>query len=230
MQPFIFGHRGCAYEPENTLRSFRKAIDLGVDGIELDVRKCKSGHIVVIHDEKVDRTTNGKGYVKNLTLKKLKKLGAGRNESIPTLEEVFKFLNKHKKVKFVIELKEGIEKDIVKIIKKYKLMDKVIIISFHHRFIRNLKMLHGDIHSGILFVGNPVKVMGIAQDAHANYLFLNYKYVNKNTVKDAHENNLKVYVWNVDDVENLKKILKLNVDGIGSNKPDIVINYLKNKK
>ncbi len=73
MKPFIFGHRGAmAYEPENTLRSFKKAIDLGVDGIEFDVRRCKSGEIVIIHDEKVDRTTNGRGYVRDLSSSELK--------------------------------------------------------------------------------------------------------------------------------------------------------------
>lgn len=66
--PFIFAHRGCAYESENTLRSIKKAIELDIGGVEIDVRKCKSKEIIVIHDEKVDRTTNGKGYVKDFEL------------------------------------------------------------------------------------------------------------------------------------------------------------------
>src|SRR3989338_86923 len=82
------GHRGAAaLEPENTLRGFRRAIELGVDYVEFDVHCCKSGELVVIHDETVDRTTNGKGFVADLTLQQLKKLDAGKSETIPTLQE-----------------------------------------------------------------------------------------------------------------------------------------------
>ena len=85
----IIGHRGAmGYEPENTLRSFQKALDLGVDMIEFDVHLCKSGELVVFHDEKVNRTTNGQGYIAQKSLEKLKELDAGQGEKIPTLEEV----------------------------------------------------------------------------------------------------------------------------------------------
>ena len=89
------GHRGArAYEPENTLRSFRKALELGVNAVELDVRRTKDGELVVIHDDKVDRTTNGRGLVNELTLEEIEKLDAGKGEKIPTLEEALEFLDK----------------------------------------------------------------------------------------------------------------------------------------
>lgn len=232
-KPFIFGHRGCTYEPENTLRSIKKAIDLGVDGVEIDVRKCKSGEIVVIHDDKVDRTTNGKGYVKDFNLKDLKKLDAGKGEKIPTLEEIINFIKepKNKKnIKLIIELKEkNLEKGIIKIIEKNKFIGNVIIISFYHQSIKNIKKYNNKIKVGILFVETPVNVINLAKDVNADFLFPNFKYVDNNLIKNAHKNKLKVFVWNIDDVENLEKMLKIKVNGIGSNKPDILTNYLKNK-
>src|SRR3989344_9380836 len=98
------GHRGaCGYAPENTLKSFQRAIDLGVDAIELDVQLCKSGELIVMHDNTVDRTTDGSGFIKKLKLKDLKKLDAGEGERIPTLEEVLNLVDR--RVKVNIELK-----------------------------------------------------------------------------------------------------------------------------
>ncbi len=107
------GHRGArAYEPENTLRSFTKAIELGVDAVELDARRTREGEVVVIHDAKVDKTTNGKGLVSDLTLNEIKQLVTDKGERIPTLEEALDLLDK--KVKIVIELKEtGLEKKVL---------------------------------------------------------------------------------------------------------------------
>ena len=234
MKPFIFGHRGAmAYEPENTLRSFRKAIDSGADGIEFDVRRCKSKEIVVIHDEKVDRTTNGKGPVRDFNLKELKKLDAGKGEKILTLEEVFDFIKKineqkNKNIKLTIEIKEeNLEKDIIEIIKKYNMIDKVAVISFYHNIVKNIKKINKNIKTGILFVGNPVDASSMAKDADADFLFPNFNYVDENLVTNAHKNKLKVFVWNVDDIENLENMLKLKVDGIGSNKPDVIVDYLR---
>jgi len=149
MKHFIIGHRGCVYEPENTLLSIKKAIELGVDGVEIDVRRCRSGErsgeIVVIHDEKVDRTTNGKGYVKDFSLKYLKKLDAGKGEKIPTLEESINFVKKinnknNKQIKLIIETKEkGLESDVVKLIEKHNFIDNVIVISSINKKYKKIK-------------------------------------------------------------------------------------------
>ncbi|MCC7356472.1 MAG: glycerophosphodiester phosphodiesterase, partial [Candidatus Doudnabacteria bacterium] len=112
----VIGHRGAAgYEPENTLRSFEKAISLGVDMIEFDVRRCKSGELIIIHDDNVDRTTNGKGKVSELNLDTLQQFDAGKGEHIPTLIETLQFINR--RVKVDIEIKEeNIATDVAKII------------------------------------------------------------------------------------------------------------------
>ena len=112
------GHRGArAYEPENTVSSYKKALELGVDAVELDVRRTKDGEIIVIHDAEVDRTTNGKGLVSQLTLKEIKQFNTEKDQKIPTLEEALDFLDK--KVKVLIELKEtGFEEKTLKTIRK----------------------------------------------------------------------------------------------------------------
>ncbi len=234
-KPFIIGHRGCAYEPENTLSSIKRAIELGVDGVEIDVRRCKSSEIVVIHDDKVDRTANGRGYVKDFNLKDLKKLNVNGTEKIPTLEEIIDFIRnfnyKNKKsIKLVVELKEkGLEEDVIKTIKKYSMVGNTIIISFYHQLIKNIKKLNSKINAGILFVGNPVDAVSLAKDADAELLFPNFNFVDRGFAENARKNKLKVFVWNIDDVENLKKMLELNVDGVGSNRPDVLINFLSKK-
>ncbi len=109
----IVGHRGAAgYEPENTLLSFQKAIEIGVDWIELDVHRSSDGHLMVIHDDTVDRTTRGHGKVSEMTLAELKKLDAGKGQKIPTLQEAIDFMKG--KVRVIIEIKqEGTEADVV---------------------------------------------------------------------------------------------------------------------
>jgi len=234
MKPFVFGHRGAmAYEPENTLRSFKKAIDLGVDGIEFDVRRCKSGEIAVIHDEKVDRTTNGKGYVKDLSSSELKKFDAGKGERIPTLEELVLFIKKLKKkkqIKLILELKDkDIEKNVIDSIEKYAMTDDTIVISFYHEFVKNIKKINEKIKTGILFAQSMANAPKTAKEINAEFLFPRFNCVDENLIKNAHKNKLKVFVWNIDDIGNLKKMLELKVDGIGSNKPDVVVeNLMKN--
>ena len=113
------GHRGATgYAPENTRASFAKALELGVDGIELDVHVCESGEVVVIHDERVDRTTNGKGKVREMSLPELKGFNSGTGEPILTLEEVLDFVNRRAIID--IELKaEGISHSVADVVLKY---------------------------------------------------------------------------------------------------------------
>jgi len=139
------GHRGAkAYEPENTLRSFTKAIELGVDAVELDARRTREGEVVVIHDAKVDKTTNGKGAVSDLTLNEIKQLVTDKGERIPTLDEALDFLDK--KVKIVIELKEtGLEEKVLGLIHGKGLEKNVIIVSFQEEALRKVRELDNEL-------------------------------------------------------------------------------------
>ena len=132
----IIAHRGAsAYEPENTLRSVKKALELSADMVEVDVRTSRDGHIMIMHDVVVDRTTNGKGYVKDMTLKELKKLDAGLGERIPTLQEVAELVRR--KAQLVVEIKvPGIEKKVLQIVKENELDRQAFITSFSSKYPR----------------------------------------------------------------------------------------------
>lgn len=215
------GHRGArAYEPENTLRSFNRAVELGVDAVELDVRQTKDGELVVIHDPEVDKTTNGKGAVKDLTLKQIKSLDIGKGEKIPTLAETLDFIDK--KVKILIELKDsGYEDEVLKAVHDRGLERNVIIVSFHEDALRKVRTLDGAVHTGLIYVThkNPVKA---ALDLKAQYLLQLYRFVHTADVQKAHDNGLKVIVWTINKSEEVAAYVKKGVDGIASDKPDIL--------
>jgi len=225
---WVVGHRGCSYEPENTIRAIKKAIDIGVDIVEIDVHLSKDNELVVIHDERLDRTTNGKGFVKDCTLEELRQFDAGKGEKIPTLQEVIDTCRG--KVQLLIELKAlGSEEKVLNKLKENRFRDEVHIISFWHQMIKQVRELDRDIKTGILFVGHPVNSSQLAKDARADVLVLNYKFISKELVRDAHRDNLKVFVWNVDTEYETKEMLDLGVDGIASNKPDIVLKCTRNQ-
>jgi glycerophosphoryl diester phosphodiesterase len=215
------GHRGArAYEPENTLRSFKKALELGVDAVELDVRKTKDNALIVMHDADVKRTTNGEGLVNDLTLKEIKKLSTEKDEKVPTLEEVLSFLDK--KVRVFIELKEaGIEDQVLEIIRKQGLLKNVVVVSFLEDALKKVRDLDPEIETGLIYAKhkNPVKT---ALQLKAQWLLALYRFTHTANVQEAHENCLKILVWTVNTAEEAAEMAKKGVDAIASDKPDII--------
>jgi len=222
----IMGHRGAAaLEPENTLLSIARAIEIGVDAVEIDVRLSKDKELVVIHDSSVDRTSNGTGPVGSYTLEEIKKLDAGKGERIPTLQEAIDLIGN--RVRPVIELKEeGIEKRVVELIKKNGFEDNVYVISFWHEVVKAAKEMDNRIKTGILLVGCPVDAC-IATRAYADALVMKYNFVNRKFVEIAHEEGLKVFIWNIDDQHLLRPYVDIGVDGIGSNDPRVLVEYFR---
>lgn len=227
------GHRGAAaLEPENTLRGFRKAIELDLDYVEFDIHRCKSGELIVIHDETVDRTTNGKGFVAEMTLQQLKKLDAGKGEKIPTLQEAIDSCKG--KVKVQIEIKaEGLEKDTVAAIEKNNIATDVVVISFYHECIKKTKEIAEArkirIKTGALIVGNPVKASEVAKVAKADYISANQSFTDERMVKELRKAGIGITVWNCDTEKDIQRLAKLGVDMIGSNKPDLLLKVLGRK-
>jgi glycerophosphoryl diester phosphodiesterase len=215
------GHRGArAYAPENTLTSFKKAIEIGVDAVELDVRKTKDKQLVVIHDADVKRTTNGEGLVSELTLKEIKNLLTEGGEKIPTFEETLDFLDK--KVKIFVELKEaGVEEQVLTAVHKKSLEKNVVITSFLEDALRKVRELNADIETGLIYAKhkNPLKA---ALELKANYLLALYRFTHTDNVKKAHECGLKVVVWTINTPAEVEEYAKKGVDGIASDKPDIL--------
>jgi glycerophosphoryl diester phosphodiesterase len=215
------GHRGASeYEPENTISSFKRAIEMGSDAIELDVHRTKDGELVVIHDEDVSKTTNGEGKVGELTLKEIKELEVEGGEEIPSLEEAFDFIDK--RVKILVELKEaGYVEQVYGLIKEKDQLDNVIVISFNEAPLRKIRELDEDIEIGYVYARTK-KPLETAVDIGANYVLPLHHFTHTSTVEKAHEKGLKVIVWTVNDEEDVKEMKEKGVDGIASDKPDIL--------
>jgi len=223
----VTGHRGAAaLEPENTIRSVRKALDLGVDQVEIDVHLSKDKKLVVIHDERVDRTTNGRGYVRDLTLAEIEKLDAGKGERIPTLQEVIDVVRG--KAILQIELKgQGVEEDTVNTVEENRIVDEVMLTSFRHPAVRIAKELNPRLKTGVLFYCHPVRVCQLALDAGANAIHPNVDFIDRSMVEEAHSLGLEVRVWNSDDEEQMRRLIALGVDAIGSNRPDLLLRIVR---
>ena len=223
MNHFIsIGHRGaCGYMPENTLGSFDLAMKFGVDMIELDVHCCKSGEIVVIHDETIDRTTSGTGLVSEKTLTELKKLDDG---IIPTLEEVFDLVNK--KTIINIELKgKNTATPTARLIKRYVdekewSFDHFQVSSFDHVELMKFKRFSSDVKTGALY-GGDVSPFEKNNTQHS-FIAVSKEWLTPSYINLAHSQGLKIYVYTVNELDDIKLMRELGVDGIFSNYPDRV--------
>ncbi len=227
----VFGHRGASgYKPENTLASFSKAIDLKVDMIELDVQVLTSGELVVIHDNKVDRTTNGTGYVAEFTIEEFRKLDAGNGEKIPLLSEVLDLVNKA--VPINIELKGlGAADKVAEMIGHYTKdngwkSELFVVSSFNHVELQHFKTLMPNIAIGALTAGIPADYAAFAQRLDAFSVNPSAEFITPSFVKDAHSRGLEVHVFTVDDESEIKRMQALEVDGIFSNFTDKARQFL----
>jgi glycerophosphoryl diester phosphodiesterase len=223
----IVGHRGApAAEPENTLGSFRRALALGVAALELDIQLSKDGRLAVIHDETLDRTTNGRGPVHDFTLAELRRLDAGKGEPVPSLEEVFDLVKG--KAHLLVELKHPeAAPALLRFFRDHQAFEGATAISFWHPAVKSMKEQEPRLQTGALMVGCPANPVGLAQAAAAGTLVLNYRYVNRELVDAARRRGIKVIVWNIDDPETLKPYLDMNLDAICTNRPQEIIDYIK---
>jgi glycerophosphoryl diester phosphodiesterase len=221
----VIGHRGAAgYEPENTLRSFKTALALKVDMIEFDVHVCSCGKVVIIHDEKINRTANGKGLVLKRTFSDLRKLDFGLGEKIPSLPEALNLIDRQAKVN--IELKgQKTAAPVAKIISRY-VKEKnwqyqdFMVSSFDKLQLRAFKRLCPKVKIGLLFNRLPTGYIKYAKKFPADSINANWKFVNLKIVNRIHKNNLKIFVWTVNERNDIEKMKALKVDGIFSNFPD----------
>jgi glycerophosphoryl diester phosphodiesterase len=220
------GHRGAAgHEPENTLRGFEAAVALGVDMVELDVYICASGEIVVIHDETVDRTTDGSGAVSELTLRELKALDAGKGERIPTLDEVFSRLRG--RVGVNIELKgpgtaEPVHEFLGRLPASVWGGDNVLVTSFDWDMLGRMRELSSETRLGPLVYEDTDRVMVVAEQLCAYSVNPYHLKMGEALIEEAHELGIRVYPWTVDDPVDIRRVLYLGVDGVISNYPDRV--------
>ncbi|MGM9529812.1 MAG: glycerophosphodiester phosphodiesterase [Phascolarctobacterium sp.] len=230
-----FAHRGFSGKyPENTMLAFKKALEAGADGIELDVQMTRDGEVVVIHDEKVDRTTNGSGNVRDLTLEELRKLDAsyiytGKQgfNPVPTFEEYCAWVAGTDLVTN-IELKTGvypypgIEAKVWALIQKYHLENKVIISSFNHYSILRMKALAPQLPYGLLeeswLVNAGAYVAGVGVEAYHPY----HGSLTAEAVAEIKSHGIAINTWTVNDESRVRELLALGVDIVIGNFPDMV--------
>lgn len=219
----IMGHRGAKNEkPENTLLGFRHAIDCKVDSIEIDVHLTKDKKLVVIHDETMDRTTNLKGAVLDLTYEEILKADAGEGEKVPLLSEVIEYM-KSTNADLVIEIKAAnCEKQVVQLVEEFDMVSRVWAISFNHRIIKKVKELNSNIRTAYLLYGLPLNVAEIAKACGSDGLSLSVKTIDKELVEDAHKAGLHVTVWNANTKEEVQHFADMGVDVIGTDCPSQV--------
>ena len=219
------GHRGAkGHLAENTLASFQKAIDLGVDGIELDVHLSRDGAIIVIHDETVDRTTNGKGAVVSHSLDTLKTYRIDHQFELPTLNEVFDLVNR--KCLINVELKAGeTAKPVVDLIEKYVLekgwqYTDFLISSFDWIALEKVRALHDEIPLGVLTSTDLNLAIQFAKILKAETVHPYFHLLTAENVEAMQNENLKVFAWTINEFEDLQRIKSFGVDGIITDFPE----------
>ena len=221
------GHRGaCGYAPENTLLSLRKALELGVDGIEFDVHVCKGGDVVVMHDDTLERTTSGRGKVADHTLAELKTLDAGQGQRVPTLEE---FIRAAQGRTLYIELKEPdsmqpVADIVTRFVEKEGLRyEQLVVISFLFDTLSELKRRYPDILTGVGVEGALADdFMAQARDAGMWAINPDIAELTQDFVDAAHAHDLKVLTWTANTPEDIARAKAYGVDGIISDYPDRV--------
>lgn len=239
----VFAHRGfSAAFPENTMLAFQEAIEAGADGIELDVHLTKDEKIVVIHDETIDRTTNGSGEVRSFTLEELQHFDAAASkkgtfsfEPIPTLQEYFDLVRDLPLVTN-IELKNGIypyyglEEKVIRLIHEYHLEDRILLSSFNHNSIAKCRALAPEIPRGFLYDCWLIDAGGYAKSHGAQYLHPSYYSLNSETVDEIQKKGVGLNVWTVNDPAVMEALAQKNVYGIITNDPVLCRTVLQSLK
>lgn len=230
----IFAHRGArGYAPENTMAAFRRALDLGADGIELDVQLSRDGAVVVCHDHTIDRTSDGSGWVRDLTLAELRRRDCGSwfdpafaGERIPTLEEVLAWLAPTPLL-LNVELKNGpvvypgLEEKTAALLAAFGLQERTVISSFYHPSLRRIRELDRRLRTGVLFACRPLAPLALARDVDAAFLHPHWHYLEADWVATAQRAGVGVNVFTVNTPSELALAQAAGADGIFTDYPDL---------
>ena len=236
-----FGHRGAPHvAPENTLSSCAAALELGAHGVEFDVRLSKDNELVLMHDSSVDRTTDGSGLVRDLTLRELKRLDAGgwfhpryEGERIPTLQEVLEAFGRELLMNIELKgscwLNGSLEKRVIARIEEHGLADRVMLSSFDPLALKRAKKLNPALQTGLLLgrgmsarsLGGQIAALVCADAIHPHQAMVNPAYV-----RQATRRGYRLNVWTVNEQSVMKRLIALGVDGIITDQPDVLAEML----
>ena len=232
----LFAHRGVsARYPENTKAAFYAASKLPIAGIELDVHVTADGEVVVIHDETIDRTSNGSGYVKDMTLQQLRLYDYGswfseeqKGESIPTLGEVLElFVATHHRIN--IELKtdvfsyDGIEALVLKEIAMHQMTERVIISSFNHESLQTVAKMAPYIETAALFAEILVDFTSYTAIIPANAIHVSLPTAFRKSIGRALEKEATIRVYTVNDIEYVKQLQQLGIQAVFTDDPETIL-------
>lgn len=222
----VIGHRGAAgLEPENTLRSYRRALEIGVDYVETDVYLTKDKQLIVMHDKTVNRTTNGSGPVEEMTFDEVRRLDAGKGEQVPTLREVLALIKG--KAKIHIELKgQGTPKPVVDTVREMDMIPDVVITSGVTERLHEVKSLCPDVTVEHIYGNPPPDAIERALSAKAARVSVNIRHITQEYVDAAHKAGLLVIAWPPNTEEEIRRALSFGVDLICSDRPDVAMKVL----
>lgn len=255
-RPLLIAHQGGdGIWPGDTMFAFEKAVEIGADVLEMDAHITRDGHIVLMHDEEVDRTTDGKGLIEDLTLGELQALDAaydwssdggktfpyrGQGIQVPTLDELF---TKFPQMRYVIEIKltqHPIDKPLCDLIRKYNLQERVMIASFHDEAMQNFRSTcpeiatsasRGEVTTFVLL--GKVFLSGLVipqyesiQPPYDPEDSMNIPIMTERFIREAHAKNIAVEPWTVDDPQLMKQYIEWGVDGIMTDRPDLLAELL----
>jgi glycerophosphoryl diester phosphodiesterase len=233
VRPLVISHAACGgHAPENTLAGIRKAIELGAEAIEIDVQASEDGVPVLMHDLTVDRTTNGKGGVAVLSLKRLRELDAG-GERVPTLAEVLGLTKG--RVLLVMEIKApGIEQHIARVVHQARALDDVMAWSFFPKALEGMRREEPSMPCALLVAGESItrwhKMRSRALKLGVQGVSMFCTIIDERVVEDCRRSALSLYAWTPDGKREMARLAKLGVDGICSNFPDKVVEVLANPR
>jgi glycerophosphoryl diester phosphodiesterase len=214
------GHRGAAgHAPENTIAAIRRGVSLGVDFVELDVQRTRDGRLVVMHDELVDRTTDGTGLVSETTWDQLRLLDAGNGEGVPCVEEALAAANRHAGA--ILEAKTpGIGPVIHRVVRASAFSGPVIYASFLHAEILEIRKIDPLARTMALMECIPVSGLALALDANATFVGLSLDCATAEFIAALHDAGLEVLLYTVNDPRLIRCAIELGADGVISDFPE----------
>ena len=233
-RPLLIAHRGApAVAPEHTIPAYEAAVAAGADALELDIHLSRDDQLVVIHDARLERTTDGRGLVREYTTRQLKRLDAGgwfgrrfRGQRIQTLSEVLERFRD--RVAFGIELKAGsdlypaIEERLLTLLQIYDVLDRTLVTSFDHHALRKCRDLDPDVRTGALVVGRLLVPAALAPAGVLNALCLRADLITARDVAAARQAGLDCYAWVVDDPATARQLVEWGIAGIVTDRPDLI--------
>jgi len=237
MRTMIQAHRGAsAYRPENTLAAFSLAVEQGADGVELDVHLTNDGHVVVAHDERLERVSDGTGLIYEHTLAELRRFNFNKlfpqyeARGIPTLGEVYELvvpsgITVNVELKTTALMYPGLTKKLAELAREYGLEDRIMYSSFNHYSLMEMRRYEPEAKIGLLYQLGLVDPWVYANYLRADAIHPHYFIVAAlpETVAKCHEHGVKINVWTVDDDDAIKHMLSLGVDGVITNRPDAAV-------